>query len=81
LPGTRPYREGEPATFKGSTLGEGRIAGFTASGGGVFGSKIRGLRVTLLTNDRRISILCEAPAALFEKLKPTFLATCRSLAR
>jgi len=75
------YQESEPATFKGSALGEGRIATFTASGGGVFGSKLRGIRVTLLTNDRRISVLCEAPAANFERLKPTFLATCRGLAR
>ena len=75
------YRESEPASFKGAGLGEGRIATFTASSGGVFGSKLRGLRVTLLTNDRRISILCEAPPKEFEKLKATFLATCRSLSR
>jgi predicted DNA-binding WGR domain protein len=75
------YLESEPTVFKGSALGEGRIATFTASSGGVFGSKLRGFRVTLLTNDRRISILCEAPPKEFEKLKSTFLATCRSLSR
>lgn len=75
------YKESEPAPFKGSGLGEGRISTFTASGGGVFGSKISGIRVTLLTNDRRITILCEGPPKEFEKLKATFLATCRSLSR
>ena len=75
------YNESAPTLFKGSPLGEGRAATFTASGGGLFGSKLRGLRVTFLTNDRRISVLCEAPAGEFDKLRPTFLAMARSLAR
>ena len=75
------YNESKPSLFKGSKLGEGRIAAFTASGGGLFGSKIRGYRVTLLTNDRRVSILCHCPEADFKKLSPTFLAVCRSLSR
>jgi DNA-directed RNA polymerase subunit RPC12/RpoP len=74
------YNESEPALFKGSQLGEGRIATFTATSG-LLGSKIRGYRTTLLTNDRRVTILSECPAKDFEKLKPTFLAVCRSLAR
>jgi hypothetical protein len=73
------YNESEPAVFKGSGLGEGRISVFTASGGGLFGSKLRGYHVTLLTNDRRVSILCHCPEKEFAKLKPTFLAVCRSL--
>jgi hypothetical protein len=73
------YRESEPTLFKGSRLGEGRIAAFTASGGGLFGSKLRGYRVTHLTNDRRVTILCSSPDTDFEKLKPVFLAACRSL--
>jgi len=75
------YKESEPTLFKGSALGEGRIAVFTASGGGLFGGKIRGYRVTLLTRDRRISVLAETPEADFAKLKPTFLAVCRSLSQ
>ena len=75
------YKESAPGLFKGSALGEGRVASFSASGGGLFGGKIRGLRVTLLSNDRRISILCEAPEGEFEALKPTFLAVCRSASR
>ncbi|WP_435017823.1 hypothetical protein TA3x_005443 [Tundrisphaera sp. TA3] len=77
----KDYAESEPAAFKGSTLGEGRIATFTATGDGVFGAKLRGIRVTLLTNDRRLSVFCEAPTKQFDQMLPTFLATCRSLSR
>ena len=73
--------EGKPAVFKGSSIGEGRISVFTASGGGLFGSKLRGYHVTLLTKDRRVSILCHCPEKEFAQFKPTFLAVCRSLAR
>jgi predicted DNA-binding WGR domain protein len=75
------YKESEPTLFKGSALGEGRVSTFTASGGGLFGSKLRGYRVTLLTNDRRVTLLCSCPDGEFEKLKPTLLAVCRSVAR
>ena len=74
------YAESPPTLFKGSALGEGRISTFTASGG-LFGGKLQGFRITLLTNDRRISILCEAPGSQFSKYQPTFLALARSLAR
>jgi hypothetical protein len=73
------FKESAATLFKGSSLGEGRIAAFTASGGGVFGAKLSGYRVTLLTNNRRVTLLCECPAADFAKLKPTFLAVCRSV--
>ncbi len=75
------YQESEPALFKGAGLGEGRIATFTGSGGGMFGGKIRGIRVTLLSNDRRVSVLCESPGKEFDGDKATFLAICRSLSR
>jgi predicted flap endonuclease-1-like 5' DNA nuclease len=75
------YKESKPTLFKGSRLGEGRLATFTASTGGIFGSKVRGYRVTHLTNDRRVTVLCQAPEGEFAKLKPTFLAVCRSLSR
>ena len=74
------YVESQTTVFKGSSLGEGRVAAFTASSG-MFGSKIHGVRITFLTNDRRITILAEAPAGQFEKHKPTFLAMARSVAR
>ena len=75
-------RESEPAPFPNGRLGEGRIAEFTASGGGlVFAPDLRGYRVTLLTNNRRITILCHCPEPDFEGLRPTFLAVCRSVSR
>ena len=75
------YKETRPTLFKGAPLGEGRIASFTATGGGLLGSKLRGYRITLLTNDRRVSILCSCPEGEFAALKPTFLAVARSLGR
>jgi hypothetical protein len=75
------FNEGKPAVFKGSQLGEGRISVFTAAAEGLFGSKLRGYHVTLLTRDRRVTILCHCPEKEFAKLKPTFLAVCRSLSR
>jgi hypothetical protein len=75
------FKETKPTLFKGSSLGEGRLSEFTASEGLIFSSKLKGYHVTLLTNDRRISILCHCPEGEFEKRKPTFLAVCRSFAR
>jgi hypothetical protein len=79
--GFAEYNESKPAVFKGSKLGEGRISEFRASAGGLFKSRVRGYHVTLLTNDRRVSILCQCPEKEFNQYKPTFLAVCRSLAR
>jgi hypothetical protein len=75
------FNESQPAVFKGSQLGEGRIAVFSAAGEGLFGSKLRGYRVTLLTRDRRVTVLCHCPEKEFAKFKPVFLAVCRSLSR
>jgi hypothetical protein len=73
------FQESEPTVFKGAPVGEGRLAAFTASAGGLFGGKLKGYRVTLLTSNRRLTVLCEAPEKEFESLKPTFLAVCRSV--
>lgn len=75
------FNESAPTLFKGPSTGEGRIATFTAAGGGLFGSKLQGYRVTYLTNDRRITVLCDAPGKQFAQLKPTFLAVSRSISR
>jgi hypothetical protein len=77
----KEFAESDPAVFPGSGLGDGRIAEFTAAGGGLFGGKLRGYRITLLTNDRRVTILCWCPEGDFAKLQPTFLAVARSLNR
>ncbi len=75
------YSESKPAVFKGAGLGEGRIAEFTASAGALFKTKLRGYHVTLLTNDRRVSIICQCPDKEFATYRPAFLAVCRSLSR
>jgi hypothetical protein len=75
------FVDSKPAMFKGSQIGEGRISIFTASAGGLFGSKLRGYHVSLLSRDRRVTILRHCPEKEFPKLKPTFLAACRSFAR
>jgi hypothetical protein len=75
------YNESAPTVFKGSQLGEGRIAAFTAKESGLFGGEVSGYRVTLLTNDRRITVMCQCPGRDLEKMKPTFFAVCRSVSR
>jgi hypothetical protein len=79
--GFNDYNESKPAVLKGSKLGEGRISEFTAKSGGLLGSRLRGYHATLLTNDRRVSIICQCPEKEFAQFKPTFLAVCRSLSR
>ncbi|AMV36954.1 hypothetical protein [Planctomyces sp. SH-PL62] len=74
------YQEGKPEVFKDSALGEGRISVFTASSG-LFGEKLKGYHVTQLTRDRRVSVLAYGPESDFAKLRPTYLAVCRSLAQ
>jgi hypothetical protein len=75
------YNESEPTLFKGSLLGEGRIATLKATESGLFGSKVEGFRITLLTNDRRITVLCTCASRDLEKMKPTFFAVGRSVSR
>lgn len=75
------FSESEPTVFKGSQLGEGRIAALKATESGLLGSKVEGYRITLLTNDRRVTVLCTCASRDLEKMKPTFFAVGRSLAR
>lgn len=75
------FKVSKPEVLKGSPLGEGRISQFTATESGLFGSKLWGYHATLLTRDRAITILCQCPGKDFPKMKPAFLAVCRSLSR
>jgi hypothetical protein len=75
------YKESTPGVFKDSGMVEGRISTFSASSGGLFGSKLRGYHVTLLSRDRRVTILCHCPEKEFPKYKATFQAVCRSFTR
>ncbi|MDG3006299.1 hypothetical protein [Paludisphaera mucosa] len=74
------YQEGKAEVFKDSGLGEGRMSVFTASAG-MFGGKLKGYHVTLLLKDRRVSVLAYCHEEDFPKMRPTFLAVCRSLSR
>jgi hypothetical protein len=75
------FKESIPEVLKGSALGEGRISQFNATESGLLGSKLWGYHATLLTKDRRVTVLCRCPGKEFSKLKATFLAVCRSLSR
>ncbi|WP_165221078.1 hypothetical protein [Aquisphaera insulae] len=76
------YKESKPVVIKAAGLGEGRIAVFNASEGGILGSTVlRGYHVTFLSRDRRVSVICRCPSGEFAKHKATFLAVCRSLGR
>jgi predicted DNA-binding WGR domain protein len=75
------YEERAERPFKNPSLGDGRISEFTADGSGLFGAKQHGYRATLLTNDRRVTIVCTCPETQWEKLKPTFYAVIQSIKR
>ncbi|HVF09344.1 MAG TPA: hypothetical protein VNA16_00990 [Abditibacteriaceae bacterium] len=60
-----------PGTMYQSKLGETWMSEFTADGG--FGvGKLHGYRVTMLGGERRYTVLCQCPAADWDKLKPAF---------
>jgi hypothetical protein len=64
------YEEREPKPFQSKGFGEGRRSTFIASGG--LGGKVYGYRATLLSGDRRITIICTCPATNWQTLKPAF---------
>ncbi len=63
------YTEQKPQKFQ-TPFGDSRRSEFTAST--TFGGKLRGYRVTALSNDRRISIVAYCPEGDWATLKPTF---------
>jgi hypothetical protein len=64
------YQEREAKSFQSKGLGEGRKAIFIADGS--FGGKTYGYRATLLTGDRRVTVLTFCPATNWQALKPAF---------
>jgi hypothetical protein len=64
------YKERDPAPIKNERLGDGFQSDFGADGG--FGVRLRGTRTTFLTNNRRVSIMCECPLPNWKLLKPAF---------
>ncbi len=64
------YTEREATSFQSKGLGEGRKSIFIASGS--LGGKTFGYRATLLSGERRITIITSCPAANWQVLKPAF---------
>lgn len=71
------YQEREGKNFQSKGMGEGRRSMFTADQ--TFGGKIFGYRATLLTGDRRITVLCTCPSSNWNTLKPAFENVVSSL--
>jgi hypothetical protein len=71
------YQEREAKGFQSKGMGEGRRSMFTADQ--TFGGKTFGYRATLLTGDRRISVVCTCPAGNWQTLKPGFEKVIASL--
>ena len=73
------YKERDAKVCKSKSLGEGRKAIFVADGS--FGAKVYGYRATFLSNDKRITVLCQCPAADWKTLRPAFDTVIESLGR
>jgi hypothetical protein len=71
------YQEREAKPFKSKGFGEGRKSIFIANGS--FGSKTYGYRATLLSGDRRMTIITTCPATNWQALKPAFDTVIASL--
>jgi hypothetical protein len=71
------YEERDAKQFQSKGFGEGRKSVFIAPGS--FGSKIYGYRATLLSGDRRITIIATCNATNWQALKPAFDTVIASL--
>jgi hypothetical protein len=71
------YQERDAVKFQSKGLGEGRRSIFIADQ--TLGGKIYGYRATLLSGDRRISVICKCPATNWKELKPAFERITASL--
>jgi len=64
------YKEREPKAFQSKGMGEGRRSTFIAKQ--TLGGKVYGYRATLLSGDRRITVVCTCNATSWQALKPSF---------
>jgi hypothetical protein len=69
-------KEDKPTMVK-TAMGEGRRSEF--KGSSAFGGETRGCRVTTLSNDYRLRVVCKCPAAEWDALKPVFDKVIESL--
>ena len=70
--------EEKPVPVK-TGMNDARLSEFT--GKKVFGGSIHGYRVTALSNDKRIRVVCECSERQWDALKPVFDKVIESLAR
>jgi predicted DNA-binding WGR domain protein len=75
------YKEGAARSITSPGLGDGRIAEFEAGGSGLLSTHYHGYRATLLTQNRRLTILCWCPEKQWDALKPTFFAFIQGVKR
>lgn len=73
-----PSAAEEPAQPIRTILGEGRISEFSSPA--PLGKKIRGYRATVLSRDRRLTIICQCAESDWESLKDPFNKVISSLA-
>jgi hypothetical protein len=71
------YQEREAKSFQSKGFGEGRKAIFIADQ--TFGGKTFGYRATLLSGDRRITVITMCPATNWQTLKKGFDTVIASL--
>jgi hypothetical protein len=71
------YEEREPKPFQSKGFGEGRRSVFIAPSS--FGGKTFGYRATLLSGERRLTVITMCPAANWQILKPAFEKVIASL--
>jgi hypothetical protein len=70
------YQEQAPESVK-TGLGDARKSEFSATG--TFGGKVRGYRVTALTRDKRVQVVCQCSESDWETVKPAFDKAIESL--
>jgi hypothetical protein len=72
--------EETPGTPFQTPLGDARLSEWTGKKGGLLGSeKMHGLRVTMLSGERRITVTCQCPEDDWKTLRPTFSTVLKSL--
>lgn len=74
----KEYEETASNPFS-SPLGEARISEWTGKGGMFGGEKMHGLRATMLSGERRVTVTCQCPEDDWKTLRPAFSTVLKSL--
>lgn len=69
-----------PMRVVNSALGEGRCSEWSGDAGVWGGGKMHGYRATLLSGERRVTIVCRCPESNWKILQPAFDKVLGSLA-